>query len=110
MGLLAGIRADEEGGRVHLLHEYASAERDAVILNRFSGLNGYPLAVRYDHPEDVITVMKKIERNFSALRIQRIDDASLMLYDLLFSELTVPVVSLEHDDIPLYPVDATSSR
>lgn len=99
--LLAGIRADEEGGRVHLLHEYASAERDAVIINKFSGLNGYPLAVRYDHPEDIITVMKKIERNFSAIRIQRIDDASLMLYELIFSDLTVPVVSMEHDDIPL---------
>jgi hypothetical protein len=99
--LLAGIRADEEGGRVHLLHEYASAERDAVIINKFSGLNGYPLAIRYDHPEDIITVMKKIERNYSAIRIQRIDDASLMLYELIFSDLTVPVVSMEHDDIPL---------
>jgi hypothetical protein len=99
--LLAGIRADEEGGRVHLLHEYASAERDAVIINKFSGLNGYPLAIRYDHPEDIVTVMKKIERNYSAIRIQRIDDASLMLYELIFSDLTVPVVSMEHDDIPL---------
>jgi hypothetical protein len=99
--LLAGIKAAEEGERVHLLHEYASAERDAVILNRFSGLNGYPLAVRFDHPEDIITVLKKIERNFSAIRIMRIDDASIMLYDLIFSDLTIPVVSLEHDDIPL---------
>jgi len=99
--LLAGIKADEEGERVHMLNEYASAERDAVILNRFSGLNGYPLAIRYDHPEDIITVLKKIERNYSAVRILRIDDASIMLYDLIFSDLTVPVVSLEHDDIPL---------
>ncbi len=99
--LLSGIKADEEGERVHLLNEYTNAERDAVIINRFSGLNGYPLAVRYDHPEDIITVMKKIERNYSAIRVLRIDDASLMLYELLFSDLTVPVVSMEHDDIPL---------
>jgi len=99
--LLSGIKADEEGERAHLLHEYTSAERDAVILNRFSGLNGFPLAVRYDHPEDIITVMKKIERNYAAVRILRIDDASLMLYELIYSDLTVPVVSMEHDDIPL---------
>ena len=99
--LLAGIKAEEEGERVHLLHEYTNAERDAVILNRFSGLNGYPLAVRFDHPEDIITVLKKIERNYSAIRIIRIDEASIMLYELIFSDLTVPVISMEHDDIPL---------
>jgi hypothetical protein len=99
--LLSGIKAGEEGERVHMLHAYTSAERDAVILNRFSGLNGYPLAVRYDHPEDIITVMKRIEQNYSAVRILRIDDASIMLYELIFSDLTVPVVSMEHDDIPL---------
>ncbi len=102
VGLISGIKATDEGVRVHLLHEYVGAERDAVIVNRFAGLNGFPLAVRFEHPEDVIQVLKKIEQNYSAIRVTRIDEASIMLYDMLFSDLTVPVISLEHDDIPLF--------
>ena len=101
VGMVAGIRSTDEAVREHLLHEYVDAERDAVILNRFSDLNGCPLAVRFEHPEDVLQVLKKIELNYSAVRITRIDEATIMLYDMLFSDLTVPVVSLEHDDIPL---------
>jgi hypothetical protein len=100
--LVSGIKSGNEAGNEHLLNEYAAAERDAVIINRFTGLNGYPLAVRFDHPEDVIKVLKQIEQNFSAVRISRIDGATIMLYDMIFSELGVPVISLEHDDIPLY--------
>ncbi len=102
VALVAGIRSTEEAARVNLLKEYVGAERDAVILNRFSGLNGFPLTVRFEHPEDVIQVLKKIEHNYSALRVTRIDEASIMLYDMLFSDLTVPIASLEHDDIPLF--------
>ncbi len=102
VGLISGIKATDEGSRVHLLHEFVGAERDAVIINRFAGLNGFPLAVRFEHPEDVIQVLKKIEQNYSALRVTRIDEASIMLYDMLFSDITVPVISLEHDDIPLF--------
>ncbi|MBN2158161.1 MAG: hypothetical protein JW807_02110 [Spirochaetes bacterium] len=101
VGMLSGVRAADETELESLFHEYADAERDAVILNRFAGLNGYPLTVLYDHPEDIVTVMKRIERNFSALRIIHIDEATVMLYDLLYSELTIPVVSLEFDDLPL---------
>lgn len=99
--LVAGVRSTDETARVRLLHEYVGAERDAVILNRFSGLNGCPLTVRFEHPEDVIQVLKKIEQNYSAVRVTRIDEASIMLYDMLYSDLTVPAISLEHDDIPL---------
>lgn len=102
VGLIAGIKSTEEAARVRFLHEYVGAERDAVIINRFSGLNGCPVAVRYDHPEDVIQVLKKIEHNFAAIRVTRIDEATVMLYDMLFSDITIPTVSLEHDDIPLF--------
>ncbi|HOT45539.1 MAG TPA: hypothetical protein PLC28_11680 [Spirochaetota bacterium] len=102
VGLVAGIRSMDEGARVHLLREFVCAERDAVVLNRFAGLNGSPLAVRFEHPEDVIQVLKKIEQNYAAVRVTRISESSIMLYDMLFSDLTVPTVSLEHDDIPLF--------
>src|SRR4030042_831279 len=101
VGILCGIKAADEAERGHLLQEFTGAERDAVILHRFTGLNGYPLTVRFDHPEDLIKVVKRIEGNFSAVRVIRIDEATIMLYDLLFSEIAIPVISMEHDDIPL---------
>jgi hypothetical protein len=101
VGLVCGIGGQDEGERTRLLSEYVLAERDAVILNRFTGLNGIPLAVRFDHPEDVVKVLKRTECGFSAFRIMRIDEATMMLFELIYSELSVPAVSLELDDIPL---------
>ncbi len=100
--LVSGIKSSNEAVGEQLLLEYSAAERDAVILNRFVELNGYPLVVRFDHPEDMIKVLKQVEQNFSAVRISRIDGATIMLYDMIYSEIGVPVTSLEHDDIPLY--------
>jgi hypothetical protein len=102
VGLIAGIKAGSETEHERLLSGHAEAERDAVIINRFAGLNAFPICVRYDHPEDVIKLMKQIERNFAALRVTRFEDATLMLYERLFADTAVPVVSLEHDDLPLY--------
>jgi len=101
VGLLCGVGASDEAGHTRLLMRYAAAERDAVILNRFTGLNGIPLAVRFDHPEDVVKVLKRTECGFSAFRIMGVDEATLMLYELIFGELSVPAVSVELDDIPM---------
>jgi len=102
VGLIAGIKAGSETERERLLSGHAEAERDAVIINRFAGLNGFPICVRYDHPEDVIKLLKQIEQNFAALRVIRFEDATLMLYERLCADTAVPVLSLEHDDLPLY--------
>jgi hypothetical protein len=102
VGLVSGIKSGSEVEREQLLGEYAAAERDAVIINRFTGMNGYPITLRFDNPEDVVRTLKQLEQNFSALRVSRIQESTLMLYDFLFSELSVPVISLEHDEVPLY--------
>ncbi|MBN1496496.1 MAG: hypothetical protein JXA07_06990, partial [Spirochaetes bacterium] len=102
VALVAGVRAGGEAERGRLLGPFAEAERDAVVLGRFSGLNGYPLTVRYEHPEDVNTVLKRIDANFSLLRITRIEGASVMIYDLILSGAGVPVVSCEFDEVPLF--------
>jgi hypothetical protein len=101
VGLLCGVGAADEAGQARLLTRYVNAERDAVILNRFTGLNGIPLAVRFDHPEDVVKVLKRTECGFSAFRIMGVDEATMMLFELIFGELSVPAVSIELDDIPL---------
>lgn len=100
VGLVSGVRFADDAWR--LQEEYVRAERDAVILHRFTGMNGYPLALRFDHPEDVIRTIKAIEAGFAAIRIIGIAEAAFMLYELIHSEIETPVLSLEHDDLPLY--------
>ena len=100
VALVSGVRFSDEAWR--LREEYVMAERDAVILNRFAGMNGFPLAIRFDHPEDVIRTLKAVEGGFSAIRIIGIAEAAFMLYELIHSEIETPVLSLEHDDLPLY--------
>lgn len=102
VALVSGVKPSGETEQEHLLVEYAAAERDAVILNRFGGLNGFPVTIRFDHVEDIITVMKKIEHNFSVVRIMHVDEGSMMLNEQIVSELRTPVISLEHDEIPLF--------
>ena len=102
VALISGVKTRDETEQENLLAEYAAAERDAVILNRFGGLNGMPVTIRFDHTEDIITVMRKIEHNFSALRIMHIDEATMMLHEQIVSELRSPVISREHDETPLY--------
>jgi len=101
VALVTGLNAAEEGGGERLVRAQARAERDALIMARFAGLNGVPLNVCFDHPEDLVKVLKRLERSFAAIRIMRIDEASLMLYDLLHGEISIPLVSEEHDDLPL---------
>lgn len=101
VGLVCGVGASDEAGQTRLLSRYVLAERDAVILNRFAGYNGIPLAIRFDHPEDVVKVLKRTECGFSAFRIMGVDDSTIMLYELIYGELSIPAVSLELDDIPL---------
>ncbi|HQL83963.1 MAG TPA: hypothetical protein PK307_17315, partial [Spirochaetota bacterium] len=101
VGLACGVGAADEAGKTRLLSRYVLAERDAVILNRFAGLNGIPLAIRFDNPEDVVKVLRRTECGFSAFRIMGVDDSTIMLYELIYGELSIPAVSLELDDIPL---------
>ncbi len=100
VGLVSGLRFADDDWRFQ--EEYVRAERDAVILHRFAGMNGYPLVLRFDHPEDVIRTLKAVESCFAAIRIIGMADAAFMLYELIHSEITTPVLSLEHDDLPLY--------
>lgn len=102
VGFIGAVRSGGEGGVQESLRLYAQAERDAVILGRFGGLNGVPLVVRMMHPEDIVSVLQRIQHSFAAIRIQEISEADLHLYDLLVSGLEVPVLSRTLDEIPLY--------
>ena len=102
VALISGILKDEEARINHILEVYAKAEENSVIINRFTGLNAYPIMIQFDHEEDLIKTIQRIELGFSAIKIYHIDEADITSYDQILSDVTIPVVSEALDDIPLY--------
>ncbi|MDY6935585.1 MAG: hypothetical protein SVZ03_15350 [Spirochaetota bacterium] len=86
-----------------LLRTQVINEMDSVIINRFSGLNAYPVTINYTHIDDFIKILKGIESTFSAIRITYIDGQDdISLYDRIISETSLPVLTKYYDEIPLY--------
>ncbi len=80
----------------------ANAERDSVVLKKFSGLNGFPLLMRADHPEDIIKILKSIEESFAILRLMTLEGASdVSLVSYINSEVKQPMLYREYDELPL---------
>ncbi|PKL41350.1 MAG: hypothetical protein CVV44_01565 [Spirochaetae bacterium HGW-Spirochaetae-1] len=102
VGVITGVRAREDLRSKAIFSRFVQAERDCAILGRFSGLNGLPVAINFNQPEDFIKTLRGIESSFAALRITGIEEADLFFYEQIFSELHVPVISRDLDDIPVY--------
>jgi malate dehydrogenase (oxaloacetate-decarboxylating) len=84
-----------------LLH--ADAEIAAAVLNRFGKLNGYPLSIHFDLQEDLVKYLKALEPGFAAFRIDHIDDdESPDIYEQIAQELSIPVVSMKYDEMPIF--------
>ncbi len=81
---------------------HADLERDAVILNHFTGLNALPLIITYGQIEDLIKTIQGINAGFAALRIAGVEDVDDSgIYEQLLSEISLPVVSTLYDELPL---------
>jgi len=102
VGLVSGVRTGDESKIKEILSRYSSAEKDSVLINRFTGLNAFPVVIRCDQPEDFLKHLKSIESNFSAVRIFDVDGADMMTYGQIMSGINIPVLSRMLDDIPAY--------
>jgi malate dehydrogenase (oxaloacetate-decarboxylating) len=103
VGLLSCLRekGDRQKKMSALLH--SDAEIEAAVLGRFSRLNGYPLIIRYDLQEDLVKYLKALEPGFSGFRIDYIDDnESPDIHEQIAEELSVPVVSVKYDEMPIF--------
>ena len=100
--LFSGVidRSGKTGKRIYHLH--SDAELDAAVLQRFTGMNGYPVVARFDLVEDVVKFLKSIEPGFSSMRLEHIDDDdSMAVYDQILQALNIPVISKKYDEIPV---------
>ncbi|MBN1531128.1 MAG: hypothetical protein JXA20_00560 [Spirochaetes bacterium] len=101
VAVISGFRFDNDIKINTILEAYARAEEDSVIINMFTGLNAYPLIVNFDHEEDLIKTIQRVESTFSAVKLNHLEGIDTGFYDQMLSDVTVPVLSVMYDDIPL---------
>ena len=100
IGLISGIKTTEDSG-INLLQSYIRMETDAVIINRFCGLNAFPIIIKFNEIDDFIKTLQRIEKTFSAIRIcslEEIDD--ITAYEQIYSDCSLPILSQYYDEIP----------
>ncbi len=102
IGLLSGIGTSNYSNN-NRLSSYILKERDSIIINRFSGLNAFPIIIKYNQIDDFIKTIQGIEDTFSAIRIYHLEeiDDDVALYDQIYSESSIPLISRHYDEIPV---------
>ncbi len=101
VGLVSGIKTAEDSG-VNLLEAYVRMETAAVIINRFCGLNAFPVLIKFHDIDDFIKTVQRIEKTFSAIRIctlEEVDD--IAVYEQIFTDCPLPILSQYYDEIPV---------
>ena len=101
--LLNGIKTSSEG--MNYLKAYVSSECDSMLINRFSGLNAYPIVFKYAQIEDLIKYIRALEDGFSVIRLCSIDeDGEYSSHEQIYKEISRPLLNREYDEMPLYVI------
>jgi len=100
VGYINGIKSGSDRNDAAFYHHYIDSELESIMLNRFSDLMGMPLIISYDHGEDLIRSLQRIEASVSALKIRHVNRNDIQLYEQIYSAVSKPVVSSYYDDIP----------
>jgi len=100
ISVINGLKLNDEKDKNNLYYFHSESERDSVIINRFSGLNSFPMNITYNVIEDFIKSVKSIEENFQCLRFQNIKDFSFF-YSGMFESFNKPVLSKDYDELPI---------
>ena len=101
VALISGHKVKKDSSENEIYHQYTESERDAIIINRFTGKNGFPLVIKYNSIEDMIKTIMTIESNFSCIRLMNQDEDDILL-NSIGDSITIPLISRDNDEFPLY--------
>lgn len=102
IGLFCAL-PDENEIREDYYKVFTLLERDSVIMNRFSGMNSFPLLVKASQIDDLLKMIQKLQFTFSGIRLFNFEDMDdILSFERLYSETTLPLLSQYYDEIPLY--------
>lgn len=108
VGLFCGISAGNNPEQNHF-KLYTLLERDSIIINKFTGLNAFPILVKLNQFDDFIKIIQGVESTFTAIRIFNLEDIDdISLYERIYDEINVPMLAQYSDEIPLNLLIAVS--
>jgi hypothetical protein len=101
---VATVCAVRESGNVakKLYPLYTYAERDSLILSRFSPFRGAPVAFQFNQLEDCVRILKNLSAGCRAMRLLSLEEADVFFYSNLIDGFPVPLIINELDEMPLY--------
>ncbi len=103
IALVCGIMSRDEINTKYLLTTYTTAEKEAIVIQRFSGYNAFPLVMRFDQIEDFIKTLQRVSHTYSLFRILDIEeDYDISHYEQIYNAIDLPVISRGFDEMPLY--------
>ncbi len=103
VGMISAVKKSNKLDKKSYCSYYSTLETDCVVLNLFSGLNGFPIIIEFDQYEDFYKQLISIKKNFSALRIVHFDDnTNEDNYLELFNNIDIPVVSKLYDEKTIF--------
>lgn len=101
IGIVSGLKSENENVNEMRFLMHLKSELDGAVINAFAGYNSAPLIIEYTQPEDFIKSIQRLASSFALMRINHIDGADISLYNQITSDLSIPFVSSEIDDMPL---------
>ncbi len=101
IALISGYKIKKDFLETEVYHQYTDSERDAIIINRFTGKNGFPIIIKYNSVEDMIKTIMAIESGFSCIRLMN-DDEDDILLNSIGDSISIPFISKNNDELPLY--------
>lgn len=101
VALISGLKNSASPNADNYYHLYTDAERDSVLISKFTDMNAYPVIVKYNTIEDMIRTINNIEDNFCCLRIMNNDEEEY-LFSNIIDVVTKPVIFKELDENTLH--------
>ena len=101
VGLISGHKIKKDFNEAEIYHQFTDSERDAIIINRFTGKNAFPVIIKYHSIEDMIKSIMTIESNFACIRLMNHDEDDILL-NSIGDSISIPLISRDNDELPLY--------
>ncbi len=100
IGIINGIKLGEDFSEKNMLNSHLDSEMESVIYSRYISRNAFPLNISYNHIEDFIKSVVRLEKSFNLIRINELDEHNVDIYHQLHEELSIPMISKSLDDTP----------
>jgi hypothetical protein len=102
VGLVSFVRDDNRETKNRYYSIHGISEMQSIFIGRFTGLNLYPLILKYSQQEELVKTLHKCEDAYRIIRLLFCDETDIFLHEQIYGDLRCPVISASFDERPLY--------